>query len=400
MRRVALVLVAVLAAILLQLTLINNLHFPGGAAPDLVLVLVVTLALASGPRDGMLIGFGAGLALDAAPPASHLLGLNALVFCLAGYGCGRMRGPLERSTWLPLAGVALGVAAGESLYALAGLIFGDPDITWLSVRQVLPVSVAYDILLSPFVLYAVVRPGRFGGWATEGAHDPGMLTGRELASTWLAGNVAAASGAVRDTRSGREPRLRAAAARQADGWIGGSQRGPGQAAGAWVQRRHPLQLRARDGVAGSAAAGAASQPRPSGLARPVDLRLGAPRRRDGIVGGSLLGPGGPGGPGLGGLGSWPGRAGRGGGLRGAAFRGTPGGSASGSGAGLSGGTLRPVAPPRLRARAFRGAAGGAAPGGPGGPAREARGRRWLRPSTPAARSPARTRARSACWPWC
>src|SRR5262245_27515239 len=95
----------------------------------------------------MLIRFGAGLALDMAPPASNLLGLSALVFCVIGYGCGRLRGPLERSAWLPLAVVALGVAAGEALYALAGMTFGDPDITWQSVRLVLPVSVAYDILL-------------------------------------------------------------------------------------------------------------------------------------------------------------------------------------------------------------------------------------------------------------
>ena len=78
-----------------------------------MLVLVVTLALATGPTAGMLIGFGAGLALDVAPPASGLLGLYALVFCLVGYGCGRLRGPLQRSSWLPLAVVMLAAAAGE-----------------------------------------------------------------------------------------------------------------------------------------------------------------------------------------------------------------------------------------------------------------------------------------------
>ena len=142
-------------------------------------MLVVTLALASGPTEGMLIGFGAGLALDMAPPASNLLGLSALVFCVVGYGCGRLRGPLERSAWLPLAVVALGVAAGEALYAVAGMTFGDPDITWQSVRLVLPVSVAYDILLCPFVLYAVVRFGGYSGWATAGGASP---------SRWPAGS--------------------------------------------------------------------------------------------------------------------------------------------------------------------------------------------------------------------
>ena len=279
----------------LQTALLDRLPFPGGSAPDLVLVLVVTLALASGPMPGLLIGFGAGLALDMAPPATNLLGLSALVFCLVGYGCGRLRGPLERSAWLPLAVVALGVTAGEALYALIGLMFGDPDISWQSIRLVLPVAVVYDILLCPFVVYAVVRFGGYGGWATAGAREPGLLAGRDLAGAGLLGGVAAAGAtaagaAVRDTRSGREPRLRAAAGRQADGWIGGHPSGPGQPPGPWVSGRRPLHLRARSGVAGSAAAagtGQGRQPGPPGTGRTVRLRLGAPRRGDGVLGGSL-----------------------------------------------------------------------------------------------------------------
>src|SRR5215831_7719012 len=126
----------------------------------------------------MLIGFGAGLALDMAPPASNLLGLSALVFCLVGYGCGLLRGPLERSAWLPLAAVVLGVTAGEALYALVGMTFGDPDITWQSVRLMLPVAVVYDILLCPFVMYAVARFGGYGGWAAAGTRAPEPLAGR------------------------------------------------------------------------------------------------------------------------------------------------------------------------------------------------------------------------------
>ena len=289
MRRVTFALVAILAAVVLQTALLDRLPFPGGSAPNLVLVLVVTLALASGPTEGMLIGFGAGLALDIAPPASNLLGLSALVFCVIGYGCGRLRGPLERSAWLPLAVVALGVAAGEALYALAGMTFGDPDITWQSVRQVLPVSVAYDILLCPFVLYAVVRFGGYSGWATAGRREPESLAGREPAGAGLLGGVAAAGlaaggAAVRDTRSGREPRLRPAAGRRSDGWIGGHLTGPGQQAGPWVSRRRPLQLRAarrrrwfrgrRPGGPGGAA-----RPGPPGRVRAPAARRPAARRR-------------------------------------------------------------------------------------------------------------------------
>ena len=119
-RRALLATAAILAAVLIQVTVLNNVPFPGGAGPDLVLVTVVALALAGGPREGAVIGFAAGLALDIAPPASGLLGQSALVLCLVGYGCGRLRVALERSAWLPIAGVALGAVAGEVLLPWSG----------------------------------------------------------------------------------------------------------------------------------------------------------------------------------------------------------------------------------------------------------------------------------------
>ena len=274
MRRILLATVAILAAVLIQVTVLNNVAFPGGAGPNLVLVTVVALALATSPRDGAIIGFAAGLALDIAPPASGLLGQSALVFCLVGYGCGRLRMALERSALLPLAGVAFGVAAGEALYALTGVIFGDLDVSWQAVRQVLPAAVFYDLLISPFVLYAVALAGGYARWGT-GSAPAGLLTGRELAAT------DPAWGAVRDTGAGRSPRLRAAAGHRTDGWIGTRREQSGQPAGAWLDQRRPPRLRLRGGVAGSATASQAAKP-----ARPqatVHLRLGTSRRRDGAI---------------------------------------------------------------------------------------------------------------------
>jgi rod shape-determining protein MreD len=280
MRQILLATAAILAAVLIQVTVLNNVPFPGGAGPNLVLVAVVAMALATGPRDGAIIGFAAGLALDIAPPASGLLGQSALVLCLVGYGCGRLRLALERSAWLPLAGVALGVVAGEVLYALTGLIFGDPDITWQAVRQVLPAAVFYDLLISPFVLYAMALAGAYARWGADSAPAT-LLTGRELAAG--AGVLAGgAGGVVRNTGAGRSPRLRAAAGHAGDGWIGRGRDQPGQRIGPWVDRPRPLRLRLRGGTAGSAV----GQPANGKPARPlttVNLRLGTPRRRDGAV---------------------------------------------------------------------------------------------------------------------
>jgi rod shape-determining protein MreD len=277
-RRILLATAAILVAVLIQVTVLNNVPFPGGAGPNLVLVAVVAMALAAGPRDGAIIGFAAGLALDVAPPASGLLGQSALVFCLVGYGCGRLRLALERSAWLPLAGVALGAAAGEALYALTGLIFGDPDVTWQAVRQVLPAAVFWDLLISPFVLYAVALAGAYARWGADSA-PAGLLTGRELAAAGAGG----AGGAVRDTGAGRSPRLRAAAGHRTDGWIGGGRDQPGQRAGPWVDRPRPLRLRLRGGTAGSAVAGQPGNGKPARPSTTVNLRLGSSRRRDGTI---------------------------------------------------------------------------------------------------------------------
>ena len=87
----------VASALVLQLTVLDLLPLPGGIAPDLVLLVVVALALTSGPLPGLVTGFAAGLALDLAPPASHAIGAYALVFCLVGYVCGRAAGEIDRS---------------------------------------------------------------------------------------------------------------------------------------------------------------------------------------------------------------------------------------------------------------------------------------------------------------
>ncbi len=220
MRRVAFSAALLLLAILIQLTVLGNVRLPGGAGPDLVLVVVVALALTGGPVEGMLGGFCAGLALDVAPPATHLVGQYALVFCVVGYATGRVGSKLDESAWVPIGVVAIGSAVGELLFALTGMIFGNLDITWSTIGHVLPASVVYDVLLSPFVLYAVVRARALaaptltaqGLAAFPGGSARVGQAGQPLAVPGLAGAAAlfAGSGAVlRDSGTGRAPRLKA-----------------------------------------------------------------------------------------------------------------------------------------------------------------------------------------------
>jgi rod shape-determining protein MreD len=356
MRRALAAVAAVLVTVTLQVTVVNGLPWPGGAPPDLVLLLVVALGLVGGPVPGALAGFGAGLAADVAPPASHLVGLSALVFCLVGYGCGRLREPLEEASWLPLAVVVAGAAAGEVLYALAGMTFGDPDITWQSVRMVLPPALLYEILLSPFLLFAVTRLAHWAGLEARRRPAAGLLTGRELVSPGLVAALAGEGLAVRDTGSG-QVRLKLAGGRRAGPWAGGQQ------ARNWVRQPAASRIRLRAGVAGSAARGPAQAP----VRRPAAarLRLGSPRRHDGVSGIRWLGLAAAGRAVLGG---WDGRgSGRPAAIRGAAFS----GGRSTLGAGQAGrsrevrlrlGTRQPARPhPPARPGAapkFRAAGGG------------------------------------------
>lgn len=285
MRRALVSVILLLVAIVLQLTVLDRLPLPGGVSPDLVLLVVVALALSSGPLPGMIGGFCAGLALDVAPPADHLVGLYALVFCLVGYFCGMVSAELDSSVLLPLAASAVGAAAGAGLYAAAGVILGNPDVTGSAVRHVLPLSVLYDVLLSPFVLYGVALASRLAARLTGAARLAGAAQ--------LSGAAAAAgqSSGLRPPgrQAGRVPRLRPAAARPRDGWIGG---------GGWLTasaelalaRKHsrpPATVRLHLGGERTAATPA----RTGTGGRVPRLRFGAGRRGDAVLGSRLLGGG-------------------------------------------------------------------------------------------------------------
>ena len=205
MRRFLISCAVIAVALLAQLTIINRLALPGGAGPDLVLLAVVALSLTGGPLAGLLTGFVAGLALDIAPPASHTIGQYALVFCLVGYGCGRLAELGDASPSLYVAISAAAAAVGAALHAVLGVMLSDPEVTWAAVRRVLPPSLIYDVILSPFVLYAVVR---LNGWTGRSAAEESSAAASASAARSV--NVAAqpvAAGAIRQASSSGTPKL-------------------------------------------------------------------------------------------------------------------------------------------------------------------------------------------------
>jgi rod shape-determining protein MreD len=270
-RRFLLSFVLLLVALMLQLTVLDRLLLPGGVTPDLVLLVVVALALSSGPMTGTITGFAAGLALDIAPPASHLIGVYALVLCLVGYFCGRVAADLQSTVLLPLAASAVGAAGGAALYAGLGILLGDPDVTGQAVRHVLPETVLYDVLLSPFVLYAVALANRLAGQLGRVAGTDPLAAGGSR------------SGSRGGARSGQ-------AAIPRDAWIGSGW----LAASAELARSRPVpQLHFGSGRTGSGAlpGRAAGPQRVTGSKNLARLRFSSGHRGDGVVGSRLLGAG-------------------------------------------------------------------------------------------------------------
>ena len=140
---------AVLTALLLQLTVVGRLPLPG-AAPDLLLVLVVAFALAEGPTSGMITGFVAGLLADAL--SVHEIGRLALAYAVAGYLTGLLHDDTDRSTIKPFGVVLLGSLAALAAFSFEGVLLADPRVTVESVTRAVTSSVPYAVILTPFVV--------------------------------------------------------------------------------------------------------------------------------------------------------------------------------------------------------------------------------------------------------
>jgi hypothetical protein len=177
--RLGAVLVAVFAALLLQVTVLPHVAWDIGGlgvVPDLVLLVVVATAVATDTRFATLTGFWAGLLLDIAPPADHLAGRWALALMVVGYVIGRLvhdhagdpggaaggsrfaqfgtrRPPLP----LALAAAAGGSFVGTSVFALSGVLLGDSAAPVGDLLPVALVALLLDVVAAVLVVPATLR---------------------------------------------------------------------------------------------------------------------------------------------------------------------------------------------------------------------------------------------------
>jgi rod shape-determining protein MreD len=133
-------------AVLIEVTILAPLPFPG-ATPTLVLVVVVILASQFGASTGAVSGFAGGLLLDVAPPAAGTIGITALLLTVVGYVAGRFAESDDRPWW----SFAVLTALSAPLVVLAGAALGglldDPRVRWDEVLGLMASAALYALIL-------------------------------------------------------------------------------------------------------------------------------------------------------------------------------------------------------------------------------------------------------------
>ncbi|MFD0310368.1 rod shape-determining protein MreD [Streptomyces sp. NPDC127119] len=187
----------VIVALVIQVSVLARLHLPG-AVPDLLLLTVLGLALVYGHVGGALVGFGAGLLADLAPPADHAAGRYALVLCVIGYLAGLAKpdnGQLKSATG-PMAVVVAASIGSTLLYAGVGALVGDTAARHVGLGGLLFTAALYDLLLAPFVVPGIMALAR------RAENDPladagGSGKSTDVAAGWISSGTGLRIGSQR-----------------------------------------------------------------------------------------------------------------------------------------------------------------------------------------------------------
>lgn len=199
----------VVIALVVQVSVLARLQLPG-AVPDLLLLVVLGLAFVYGHVAGALIGFGAGLLADLAPPADHAAGRYALVLCVIGYCAGLVRPDNGRlkSAFVPMAAVVAAAIGSTLLYALVGALVGDTSARHVGLGSLLFTAAVYDLLLAPFTVPLIMALAR----RTENDPLSDSSSGGDMAAGWLSSGTGLRIGGPRGGLRLKAARSRAARA--------------------------------------------------------------------------------------------------------------------------------------------------------------------------------------------
>jgi rod shape-determining protein MreD len=151
-RRVLALAAVLVVAVLVQSTVLAELRL-AGVRPDLLVLAVVAVAMATDATAGAVFGFVAGLVADLLFDLP--VGVSALVYTAVGFAVGTVR--VYVTSQRPLVHLALGGAASLASVWCCGLLLRVFDLSsWGVVLRSGPLVAGYNLLLTPFV-YPLVR---------------------------------------------------------------------------------------------------------------------------------------------------------------------------------------------------------------------------------------------------
>jgi len=165
-RRVILVTLVVVTALLLQSTVFADLRLLG-VRPALLYMVTAIFAMLEGPNEGAVVGFSSGLAQD------FLLhepkGITALTLTLVGYAVGTGRHLIvSPSPLVPTLVVAIATAVGLIFYEVTAFLLGSFNETPGYGLKVALLSALYNAVLTPIV-YPLLRR------VSEGSRPPRVV---------------------------------------------------------------------------------------------------------------------------------------------------------------------------------------------------------------------------------
>lgn len=152
--RIAALVVTALVLVAVQMGGVGQLRL-FGVYPEMLVVVVCSVALLRGPVVGLVVGIIFGFAADL--PGGHLVGLSAVAYAAAGLAAGLLGVKVFPERWIVIgSAVALGTVVSQFVYAAGARAFGFALPIWEAGPQLVGAMVLYHLLLTP-LLYPLTR---------------------------------------------------------------------------------------------------------------------------------------------------------------------------------------------------------------------------------------------------
>jgi rod shape-determining protein MreD len=153
-KRIVVLVVVIVTALLLQTTVFPELTLLG-VKPELLYLVTVVVAALQGPAHGAVVGFVGGLAQDFM--LNQPKGITALTLTMLGYTVGLARQYITSpSPLLPAVLVALGTAGGVAFHQAVAFLLGEEDGPFAYVAKVVLLTAVYGAVLTP-IFFPVLR---------------------------------------------------------------------------------------------------------------------------------------------------------------------------------------------------------------------------------------------------